>query len=291
MPESSQHETAAESLPAIFDYLDYRRFLADWLRAKQATSPAFSHRVFARRAGYRNPSLLGLIIRGKRNLSEGRLPGFARTLGLDADGRAYLQMLVRLDRAKTDDERNRLVAELTARRRFQGARHLEDEGFRYISHWYYPAIRELAGRADFQLDAHWVAGRLRPRITPAKAAKALDDLMEMGMLEATPDGGARQTESNVVTAHEVQGLAVRNYHKGMLELARRALDQVASEERHFGAVTVLAPSSLVPELKREIGAFQERIMELCDGSREEGEVVLQLDLQLFPLSERDKDLS
>ena len=100
---------------------------------------------------------------------------------------SIFRTLVELDRASSLDERSRLVERLGARRRFQGARRLEDEGFRYLSHWYFPAIRELAARPDFRLDSKWSVKN--PSISHAKAAEALEALVEIGMLLPTEDGG------------------------------------------------------------------------------------------------------
>jgi len=275
--------------PLVFDFIDHRAFLRDWMVTKKAGNPSYSHRVFARRAGYRNPSLLGQVIKGKRNITDKLMPGFCKALGFDKEERAYFRTLVELDRACTHQERTHLVETLASRRRFKSARYLEDEGFRYLSNWYFPAIRELAARDDFRLDAEWVAARLRPKISVAKAREALDVLLDIGMLEAIDGGGASQTEKNVVTAHSVASLAVRNYHRGMAQLALDALEHKGGSERHFGAVTALAPPSLIPQLKAEIAAFQERIMNLCDDSVQPGEIAIQLNLQLFPLSATDED--
>ena len=105
------------------------------------------------------------------------------------------------------------------------------------------------------------------------------------MLVPDADGGATQTEQSVVTAHEVASVAVRRYHQVMGELAVAELEHKGGSERHFGAVTVLVPPALVPTLKSEIAAFQERMLALCDDSEDPGEVAMQLNLQLFPLSQ------
>ena len=271
--------------PEVADYVDYRAFLSVWFRAKKEQNPRYSHRLFARQAGYTNPSLLGLIIKGERNLTDTLLPGFMKAMGLDREARATFRLLVDLDRARSLADRAHLIERLAARRRFEGARRLEDQGFAYLSRWTLPAIRELAGRDDFRLDADWVAARLRPRATLAEVREALDLLVEMGMLVPAADGGATQSEQSVVTAHEVASVAVRRYHQVMGELAVAELEHKGGPERHFGAVTVLVPPALLPTLKSEISAFQERMLALCDDQDEPGEVALQLNLQLFPLSQ------
>ena len=78
-----------ENEPNVFDYVDYRAFLGDWISYKKSESETYSHRVFARRAGYSNPSLLGQIIQGKRNLTDKVFPGFMKVLNIRGEAREY----------------------------------------------------------------------------------------------------------------------------------------------------------------------------------------------------------
>jgi uncharacterized protein (TIGR02147 family) len=275
-----------ERLPDVFDYLDHRAFLVEWFAAKQAANPRYSHRLFASRAGSKSPSLLHLVIKGERNVTARSLPGFCRALDLDADGRAYFKLLVELDRTRSLADRNAVFERIRAKRHFRGASTLEDAGFAYLSDWTIPAIRELATCAGFRLDPAWIAARLVPRVTVPRVRKALGVLETLGMLVPDDDGGATVADASVVTAHEVWGLAAFNYHRGMIGLATDALE-LPGELRHYGAVTVAVPEARIPELKAAVAEFQESMLALADG--EPGERVMQLNLQLFPLSEVVED--
>ncbi len=273
------------STPDVHDYLDYRRFLADWFEARKKANPRFSYRVFARLAGQSSSSLLHHVIKGKRNLTPATVDAFAGAMKLRAREAELFALLVQLDQARTDEERNQVWEQLSATRRFRAARRVDGAGFRYLSHWYYPAIRELALRPDFVDDPTWIASALRPRITEARARQALDALFELGLLVRQDDGTVAQAEASVVTPHEVSGLAVHNYHRGMLQRASDAIDSFDPEVRHLGGVTVGVPAALVPRLKEELAAFLERVLNLCDESTDPVDRVYQLNMQLFPLSE------
>ncbi len=275
--------TSKSTGPDVFRYLDYRLYLRDWFDAKKAANPRFSHRLFARLAGQSSPSLLIQVIAGKRNLTPATVEAFVGALSLTGDGASFFTRLVALDQARSEEERNEAWSRISASRRFRAAREIEGVGFDYLSKWYYPAIRELAWRADFEADPEWIARRLRPRITPSQARKALERLRAMGMLEDA-DGRTRPADGSVVTPHEVTSLAVRNYHRGMLGLARDSIERFPGTERHLSAVTVCIPRSLVPRLKQELDAFQERLLDLCDAEVDRAEQVHQLHLCLFPLS-------
>ena len=153
--------SSSRPLPQVHRYLDFRKFLGDWFTAKKQLNPKFSHRMFARLAGQKSPSLLHHVIRGDRNLTAFTTEAFARAMKLPASEAAFFGLLVKLGQATTDEERNEAWERIAATRRFREARTVEGAGFEYLSHWYYPAIRELALRPDFVADPDWVAERLR----------------------------------------------------------------------------------------------------------------------------------
>ncbi|MAY80721.1 MAG: hypothetical protein CL930_08040 [Deltaproteobacteria bacterium] len=270
--------------PDVHNYLDYRIFLSDWLQWKKEASPRFSHRGFVRRVGQKSPSLLVDIVAGRRSMTPDMITSFAKEMKLKVEAKQFLELLIDLDKAGTPEKRNRVWERISARKRFQEAHAIEGDSFRYLSDWSYPAIRELALRPDFQRDAGWVSAMLRPRISKAHAQRALDALFELGMLVESESGEVCQADGAVVTPREVLGLAVHNYHQGMIERARDGIVNFKAAERHYTGVTVCIPEALVPRIKDEINAFAERLLELCDGAEETAERVYQFHLMAFPLS-------
>jgi uncharacterized protein (TIGR02147 family) len=276
------------SLPSPYDYLDYRRYLADWFEAKKRDNPRFSHRLFARLAGQKSPSLLHHVVEGRRNLTSQTLAGFIKALSLRSGEAQFFERLVQLDQATDTDERNKAWEHIRSTRRFRDARRIEADSFDYLSNWSVPAIRELALRSDFQPTAEWVAEQLRPRIRVPEAKRALDILTQLGFL-IPKDGTLVPAEASLTTPTEVSGLAIANYHRGMLERASESIEAFEPTERHLLAVTVSVPDALMPVLKAECNAFLERMMHLCDESTEDADRVMQMNLQLFPLSSRREE--
>jgi len=270
--------------PHIYEYLDYRKFLADWFAHQKTIRKNYSHRAFVKKTGQRSPSLLSDVINARRNLTPAGLEGFLRAMRLSAPQSRFFTALVDLDQAETPDEKNAAWARVAATRRFRSSRRLEGDGFRYLSTWYVPAVRELANREDFRDDPKWIASQIRPKITTEQARDALDLLFEMDLLRRGTGQRVVFGGGSVVTPHEVASLAVRNYHDGMLERARGAIHLFDASERHFLGVTVSAPEGLIPELKEELNAVQERILDKCSGSELEGSRVMQFNFNFYPLS-------
>jgi uncharacterized protein (TIGR02147 family) len=279
--------------PDLYTYLSYRAYLGDWYAARKEADARFSHRLFARRAGVSSPSLLNEVIGGRRNLTPRTAEGFVLALGLDDDGAAFFSALVQLEQAETDEERNEAWERVASSRRFRTARPIEGATVRYLSNWYYPAIRELAFCAGFVEDPEWIRRQLNPPITASQAREALDALFDLGLL--VRDGSTvRPADVSLVTPHEVAGLAVHNYHQQMLQRARDCIESAPPAERHLLGLTVAIPHALVGQLKRELDAFQERVLHLCDQALSESggspvagppaDRVVQIHLCLVPLT-------
>jgi uncharacterized protein (TIGR02147 family) len=271
--------------PSIFDYLDFRAFLRDWFAARKAEDPRFSRRELSRRAGSSSPGFLTEVMDGDRQLTGPSVAAIARALELSRSETEFFRALVELDQAEDTAARNLAWERITAAR---GPRRIEGAGFEYLSNWWYPVVRELAHRRDFVPEPAWIARRTRPPITEAQARKALQCLLRLGLLEER-EGKIVPADAVVTTPHEVEGLAVHNYHLGMLERARESLDRFEPDERHLVAATISVPASLVPQLKREINALQERILALASQPGQRAEQVLQVELLLFPLSDRAEE--
>lgn len=271
--------------PNIHGYLDFRSFLRDWFEARRAEDPKFSKRSFARLAGKSSPGLLTEVLNG-RQLSPKMVRAFANAMKLTAPEADFFDALVQLDQARSTRDRNHAWDRISASRAFQEARRIEGASVRYLSDWWIPVVRELAHRRDFQRDPAWIAARVRPPITEAMARRALEILIGLEMLIESGDGQLVPAEGVLTTPQEVAGLAVHNYHLGMLQRAIESIDSVDPEDRHLLAATVSVPHSVVGQLKDELNAFHRRVLDLCGRHEGDADEVLQLHLVLFPLSDR-----
>lgn len=269
--------------PDIFSYLDYRQYLNDYYERAKDHNTAFSYRYFARRAKLSSPSFLRHVMRGERNLGAESISKFAEALNLNDEETKFFGALVHFNQAKTNTEKIHAFELVAASKRFGQARHLDRAMFEYFSHWYYPAIREMASRQDFNEDPSWVATQLLPPIEPQQAKEALEALEEIGLLERDETGRLRRSEASITTGHEVRSLSIASYHRQMLMRAGEAIEIIDREWRDLGAMTICISPKTAIKLKERIHTFRELLLEICD-REEDASVVYQFNTQLFPLS-------
>lgn len=272
-----------KTLPSVYEYLDYRAFMKDHYDAKKAANAKFSFRYFARKSGFSSSNFLKLVMDGQRNLGPTAVSRVAKALGLDAEDGDFFGLLVSMNQAPTVADRNRAWERVAANRRFRAARKLDGPLFEYLTHWYYPVIRELAGRPDFKEEPAWIAGQLFPTIEAKEARQALKTLEQLGLLVRDADGKLVRGDASLTTGHEVRHVVVPAYHLQMIERAARAVETVPPDARDVSALTVCIRESSLPELKAKIHRFREEMLDRCDTDTGP-ERVYQLCIQLFPLS-------
>lgn len=266
----------------VFAYLDYRAFLRDYyLWGKERGRLSF--RAFSRRAGLRSPNYLKLVMDGDRGITEAMAARFATALGLKQEAATYFCDLVRFKQAKTVAERSKLLQKLTGHQRYREIRPLDAAHAAYHSNWYLPAVRELAARRDFREDPAWIARTLWPSITFEQAERAVETLLELGLLVRDAQGDLRQGDALLSTGAEVASLNVARFHQAMLERASAAIETVPAEERDISSLTLCLGADGIRRLKERLRAFRRELLELSAIEADPKQVV-QLSLALFPLS-------
>ena len=269
---------------SVFDFLDYRAFLRAYYDAAKRTRAGFSFRTFSKLAGLRSPNFFKLVMDGARNVGQDTVPKFADALCLEGEERTFFKDLVLFDQAPNSSEKNQVFERIASSRRFRSARRIDSMLLSYLSNWYHPAIRELAGRPDFREEPEWIASELRPTIGATQAAESLELLLDLGLLAR--DAKTKrliQAEPTLTTEHEVSALGAANFHRQMMERAADSMDNVPAQFRDFAALTVRVSPKTVTQIKERIHQFREALAELCDADAE-GMSVYQLNVQWFPLS-------
>lgn len=270
----------------VFAYFGYRAFLRDAYADLKQRQAGFSYRWFARRAGMTSPNFLKLVIDGKRNLSAASTERFATALELSSNETAFFRELVGFGQARSAAEKNRHFERIGAYRQHRAVCALERHQFEYLSHWWYPAIRELVACEGFVEDPEWIAGRLVPAITPAQARQALDLLDALGFVERDERGRLRQRTPMLSTGPEVRSLAVGNFHRQMMERAAASIDLVDRDLRDISGVTIALSPEAFQRVKQKIVELRAELLAVSAGEDRPTRVV-QVNFQLFPLAATD----
>lgn len=269
--------------PNIYTYLDFRAYLKDYYVWAKSERRGFSYRRFSQLAGLSSSNFLKLVIDGKRNIGDNSLEGISNALKLNEMQARFFEDLVEFGQAKTPTAAARVYKRLSKYRERNKVHTLEGGLYDYFTHWFYPAIRELAARDDFTDDPVWLSKQLLPSISPAEAKRAFEVLEELKLLQRDKEGSFQRGETSVTTGSEVQRRAIIGYHHQMLERSGASIQIVPQEEREISAMTVCISANRFAEIKQRLQQFRDEILDYCDTDTDP-ERVYQLNIQFFPLS-------
>ena len=269
----------------VFRYRDYRSFLREYYQRSKERRGGYSLRAFSRGTGLRSPNYLKLVMDGDRNLTPSMALRFAEGCGLSGEAAEYFCELVAFNQARVARERELHFERLTRFSRFRKVHRLDIAQSAYHSEWYIPAVRELTSRADFSEDPTWLAKALLPEISAPQAKRALEVLLELGLLVRDETGRLRQAQELVETPSGPLGHHVVQFHRTMMQLAAESLDRVPRDEREIASVTLCLADEQLQQLKAELQAFRNHLLQKYQTGANASRVV-QLNLQMFPLSQK-----
>jgi uncharacterized protein (TIGR02147 family) len=281
--DKSPLPTPREKTLSVFGSTDFRAYLQDFYACRKDGTRGYSFRAFSKAAGFTSPNILKLVIDGERNISPEATQKFIKALGLKGQMAEYFATLVRMNQAKSDADKEYYFAILQKLTPQAKRRDLSAESLKYLSHWLYPVIREMVSLKDFRDDPYWIARRVIGTSSTTEIGQALQFLLKEGFIEKT-DGKCTPADNMVLSSDEVRSLAIRNYHRAMLDQAKESLENLPVEEREFGALTFVLPEAALAELKYKMKNFRRELHTWAMQIAEEqgGEIVVQVNSQMYP---------
>ncbi|MFZ5631171.1 MAG: TIGR02147 family protein [Spirochaetota bacterium] len=253
---------------SIYTYTDYREFIRDSYAAQKAEGKV-TLREFARKAGFNTHTFIANVMDNKRSLTSESAGKVARGLGLKAAERTYLELMVKFANARTTDEKNDYYEQMCAAMPRSEIRKIGSEYYEIFRYPYVLTIRELVALPDFREDAKWIARQLRPQITTQQAERALQTLIDAKLLERDRKGRLVQASADLTTGAEVRSLAVALYHKELLALAARSIDETPAKNRDISSLTLNLGKSDFDFIKRRTAAFRAELLDFLKKKRDD----------------------
>jgi len=270
--------------PSIYQYLDYRQFLKDFITHKRQTSATFSLEQLGRKTGCLTKSHISLIVSGKRALTNRRATALGKALGINERELAYYHKLIQFNQAKDDLEKETFLKEMMSQLGRSLEANISMKSYQILEDWHCIAIRELARLPNFDPNPHAIAAKLKGLITPQEVKKALKVLLEVNMLRMSDDGQILPTSESLRTSDEVNSIAIRRYHQSCLNLGAKIIETEPIESREFGSVTILINPEDIPKIKELIKDLRENVLALSSNQPSEKAKVTQVNIQMYQLS-------
>jgi uncharacterized protein (TIGR02147 family) len=266
----------------VFDYLDYRLFLKEFYEARKKVNAYFSYRFMGSKVGM-DPGYLVKVLQGKYHIAESSIEKFAALCRFSDKESAYFSTLVSFGKAKSQRQVELYFEKLLSLKNVK-ARRIETDQYEFYRRWYYSAVRALIGFCGFRGNFKALAERLSPPISVREAKGAVHLLERLNFIRKDAKGVYELTDAVITTGREWKSIAVREFQRQTIDLARESLERHAKDIRDISTVTVAVAAADLPEIKERISEFRNAILSLA-AENPAPDCVYQLNVQLVPLTE------
>ncbi|MEN9353191.1 MAG: hypothetical protein RL318_516 [Fibrobacterota bacterium] len=269
------------SLPSVFEFDDYRKFLLAHYEARKALKRQFSYRFMAGRLDV-DPGQLLWILKGKLHLPVRLVSAAIKLCHLEGREAAYFEELSRLSRARSTGEKNRCHERLAAMRGVD-AQPLESSYASYYEQFHHSVLRALA-----PLGKHATAAELGamciPPLDPEKAESSLKLLQSLGLIQQGR-GGWQLPKVHITTGPGIDPAILRRFHAQAIGRAMTALQEQLPSARDISTLTVALSGNDLATIRSWLADMRRQIQKLAQDTESPDQVV-QFNAQFFPAARR-----
>lgn len=269
--------------PNIYEYNDFRKFLADFQAFHYATEKRYSKSSLSKLLGLPNTrSYFNDVLKNKKVTSV-FIDRFIKVLNLKKDEARFFRILVLFNQAETADEREIYFNQIIALNRTP-KRLMEKSVYRYYRNWYNGVIRALLHVYDFKNDYAALARKVFPRISAKQARESVALMLKLNLIAKDKRGNYKPTERAIATADGVKDELIKNYQLSSLEMGKTALLKNTSLPQSISTnVLSISPEGL-RRLEKKIHQFRSEVRSLVHKDEKPADRVFQLAIMLFPNS-------
>jgi uncharacterized protein (TIGR02147 family) len=270
----------------IFTFTNYRDFIREYFVERKKASPSFSHRLFARLAGFSTSNFMHLVMGGKRNLTKESIDKISQAMKLKKRERDYFEHLVLFGQAKTVREKELYLSRLNTMRKGAFYKEIGSDQFEYIANWLHPVVRELVSLTAACGDEKELTNRIAHRVTPAQVRESIELLLRLGLLQRSKAGKLSPSSPLLSTGPGVTANAAARYHIGTMALAAEAIERFRPEERELVGMTLGVSKKTFEQIRERMWEFRQEVLAMADDPAPEQ--VYQLNIQLFPMTKSNR---
>jgi uncharacterized protein (TIGR02147 family) len=258
--------------------------LSKSIQRKQADNPLHSIRWLAKATGV-SPSLMSLIINGKRNLPLGMADKICTILDIDRVDRDRLLGSLLQAKGVTNPAISWLKNQKTVSTQ-DSWQALKNKSMNLFGHWYHVAILDSTLLKDYDGTCEYIAMRLELEVGLVEEVFAL--MKDAGYL--TLQNNVWKKSNAFLEIKSAKSLdSIRRIHSEQLEIAKKTMTEKTSEEdmqnRLITGLTITGSKERLLLIQQKIQQF---LIETADEmSSGEAEDIYHLGIQIVPLTKSE----
>ncbi|MDB5048194.1 MAG: hypothetical protein JWO30_1265 [Fibrobacteres bacterium] len=266
--------------PIVFDYLNSRDYLRDFLHWGKEHRQGFTHRTLLEKMEVSSTGFIANVLSGKSNLNARQTTALTEIFRLNPSEARFFQTLVAYTQARSIEEKGDALDSLRTQVRGRYKK-LDPRQYSLFSKWLYPIVFDLVTVMRVGDNHKEIADLFDAAVKPDDVRKALEVLESLLLLRKTAKGVYEQVHASMKTGDEITSTDVVKFQQATLKKAMEALDHIPAMERSISVTTIPLSAEGLERVKQEARNFRDRVLKISEEDRAYDRVY-QLNLNLFP---------
>lgn len=276
------------SEPSLFEYMDYRQYLSDYLDHMSSTKQHFNRTYFSKKAGIRSVSYLRMIINNERNMGFQTIYKVTSALSLGKQQSAYFEALVKYNQAKSKEQKSFFLKEIALLKPKKPMKELNADYVEYFSKPYYSIVREMVALDDFKEDTCKIAKQLRFVLSPNDIEKAFEVLLNLGLLIRDEHGRLKHSGVTVMSIAGPYLNQLKSYNRSLLNLTHHIVKSDIPTDNWLTSFVVPLDQETLEEIKEIVRESQKKMSHKINGNKDRFQDIYLVNTQIIPLTKMKK---
>lgn len=282
MARVQKQEQINNQQPNVFTYEDVGSFLKDWIQFLKKKDKLSLRELTEKTSisfGY-----LSMVLNNKRRISSKAVNELLLHLKLSPNERKYISLLQTIEETDSPLIRIEALGEMAKISSFKKSNQKEFDTYKYLSKWYYVAIREMVLLPDFNNQPEWIHARLKGKISLKEASDAIEFLEDRNLIAKDNSGNYFLPNVDLNCKEGVYKISLGEFHRQVLDLAFKSIHEVNRDERYLlGRTVAISKADFLKAKEIYDQALAE--IEKLGKSKNINEHVYHFELAAFPMTE------
>lgn len=264
--------------PDLFQYLEYRSFLSDYVEWKLKANPQFSRRAFSLKY-FGSTGILYSLIQGSRDMGPKLRVRCAAALLLSDKENQYFDLLVQHNQAKTDMERNFLFNLLS---KFRNSKPwvVRENQHRYYTKWYYAVVFNYLGLDQKKGRPVEIAADINPPLSVDQVEDAIQLLLDLELIRKSETGYAL-TRNHLVSGDAFRGDVALEYNRQIHGLSDNLVKGGFKGFKLYSTQVVSISDGGLKAIRDKYYGFQQEIQDIVSKDKDTNKVCSMI-FQIIP---------
>ncbi len=254
-----------------------------WLK-KQKENHRFSIRAWAKHLGFKTHSHLHQMIHGKRLIPKKYVSVLCDNMGLNLEESQYFNLLVDLQRSKSEEEKIFFLKKLKDLRGNDSLDFRIIDEFQMLSNPLHFLLLEILSLSSEPQPVIKLKNRLRFNYSLLEIREAIEVLQKLNIITKDENNHFSRTSEHFYTKNDIPNKSIQLFHQNCSKLAQIAVQEQEQEIREFNGTTFNIKRERINEAKIAIREFREEFIRKYSSDQYQGDQTYHLNMNFFAVT-------